>query len=78
MALKKLPKRYAGILMPFFLSIIMTGIISAINIGKMSATLDDFLAHWPQGWLYSWLVGFPVVLIVLPIVRRLVGLLVEA
>lgn len=78
MAFKKLPQRYASLLMPLFLSIIMSGLISAINVARLSPSFDSFISHWPPSWLYSWMVGFPVVLIVLPLVRRLVGLLVES
>ncbi|MFM7612062.1 MAG: DUF2798 domain-containing protein [Alphaproteobacteria bacterium] len=36
----------------------------------------EFLARWPIAWLSSWVIGFPTVLVVLPIVRRLVARIV--
>lgn len=74
----KLPARYAAVVMPLVLSIIMTFIVSAISTLKSLGPTSDFLATWPSAWALSWLVAFPTLLAVLPLVRRIVGLLVEA
>ena len=74
---RKLPARYAAIVMPLALSIIMTFVVSAISTLKSLGPTPAFLATWPSAWLLSWLVAFPTVLVVLPLVRRIVGLLVE-
>ncbi len=73
----KLPARYAGIVMPLVLSIIMTFVVSAISTLKSLGPTPAFLATWPSAWALSWLVAFPTLLAVLPLVRRIVGLLVE-
>lgn len=73
----KLPARYAAIVMPLVLSIIMTFVVSAISILKSLGPTPAFLATWPSAWALSWLVAFPTLLAVLPLVRRIVGLLVE-
>jgi Protein of unknown function (DUF2798) len=75
--MRKLPKRYAGLLLPFFLSFIMTGIATSIGTARAFHSFEAFMEHWPTTWLYAWMVGFPTVLVVLPLVRRLVGMLVE-
>jgi hypothetical protein len=33
---------------------------------------------WPTAWALSWLVAFPTLLMVLPLVRRIVALVVES
>ncbi|MGA0562119.1 DUF2798 domain-containing protein [Ancylobacter sp. VNQ12] len=73
----RLPARYAGILMPFVLSVLMTFVVSAIATLRSLGPGPDFLSTWPTAWGLSWLVAFPTLLLVLPLVRRIVGLLVE-
>lgn len=74
----KLPARYAAFVMPLFLSIVMTFVVSAISTLKSLGLNAAFLATWPTAWGLSWLVAFPTLLLVLPVVRWLVGLVVEA
>jgi hypothetical protein len=78
MAFKKIPKRYTGILIPFFLSLFMSGIITAISILRANGFNAEFFHLWPSTWAISWAIGFPVVLCVLPVVRKLVSFMVEA
>lgn len=73
----KLPMKYAGILIPFFLSCLMSAIISMINMVKNLGFVDGFFGLWLSAWLVSWMFAFPIVLVLLPLVRRLVGLFVD-
>lgn len=73
----KLPARYAAFVMPLFLSIVMTFVVSAISTLRSLGLNAAFLATWPTAWGLSWLVAFPTLLLVLPVVRWLVGLVVE-
>ena len=75
---RKLPARYAAILMPLILSLLMTFLVSGISTALNVGLSAQFLALWPKAWGFSWLVAFPALLVLLPFVRRLVGLLVEA
>lgn len=75
---RKLPPRFNGIVMPFFLSLIMSCVVSGISTMRTIGFAPDLLTQWLHGWMLSWLVAFPVVLLVLPFVRRLTGLFVEA
>ena len=73
----RLPARYAAIVMPFVLSVIMTFVVSAISTLRSLGLSADFLSTWPVAWgLSCWLVAFPTLLAVLPVVRRVVGLVV--
>lgn len=72
----KLPARYAAIVMPLVLSVLMTFVVSAISTLKSLGATEAFLATWPAAWGISWLVAFPTLLAVLPLVRRIVALMV--
>lgn len=74
----KLPAHYAAFVVPLFLSIVMTLVVSAISTLKSLGLNAAFLATWPTAWGLSWLVAFPTLLLVLPVVRWLVGLVVES
>lgn len=75
---RKLPARYAGLVMPLLLSVLMTAIVSMIStlrsVGPMAPELGWL---WLSAWGLSWLVAFPTLLLVLPLVRRATAALVE-
>lgn len=73
---RRLPARYAAVVMPFILSVLMTFVVSGISTIKALGFTAEFLQTWPGSWALSWLVAFPTLLFVLPLVRRLVGLVV--
>jgi hypothetical protein len=75
---KKLPARYAAILTPLVLSVLMTFVVSAISTLKSLGPTPAFVTTWPAAWAISWLAAFPTLLVVLPLVRRIVALAVEA
>ncbi|MBB2971174.1 DUF2798 domain-containing protein [Mesorhizobium sp. RMAD-H1] len=72
----KLPARYASIIMPLVLPVLMTFVVSAISTLKALGPTAAFLREWPTAWALSWLVAFPTLLLVLPVVRRIVALVV--
>jgi hypothetical protein len=75
--MRRLPPRYAPVVMPFILSVLMTFVVSAIATLKSLGPTPAFLGTWPSAWTLSWLVAFPALLVVLPLVRRIVALVVE-
>lgn len=78
MTIRKLPRRYAAVVMPLLLSVLMTCVVSAISILRSRGFDTAALAVWPSAWAISWLVAFPVLLLVLPLVRRMVAAVVDA
>lgn len=74
---RRLPARYAAVVMPFVLSIMMSGVVSALSTLMAYGADPVFLTAWPKAWAVSWAVAFPTLLLVLPVVRRIVGLVVE-
>ena len=74
---RKLPARYAAIVLPFFLSCIMTCLISAISTLRGVGLAPGVLQLWLGSWGVSWLIAFPTLMAVLPFVRRLTSKVVE-
>ena len=74
---RKLPARYAAIVLPFFLSCIMTCLISGISTLRGVGFAPGVLQLWLGSWGLSWLIAFPTLLAVLLLVRRLTAAVVE-
>jgi hypothetical protein len=75
-AFRKLPAPYAAVVLPFILSIMMTFVVSLISTLISLGPTPAFLATWPSAWGLSWLVAFPTMAALLPVVRRIVALVV--
>ena len=73
----RLPARYAHVATGFVLSVIMTCIISGVSTLLALGATPEFLVRWPIAWVSSWVIAFPTVLFVLPLVRRIVARIVE-
>lgn len=74
---RKLPAHYAAIISPLVLSLLMTFIVSLISTLKSLGLHPSMPSIWMVAWGLSWLVAFPTLLVVLPIVRRVVGMVCE-
>ena len=73
----RLPARYAPVVMPLLLSLLMTCLVSLIATLRSAGLTPELLRLWPGSWALSWLVAFPVTLLVLPVVKRLTSALVD-
>ena len=71
------PKHMAW-LMPLILSGIMSGAISCYNLILSRGLGDGFLTVWLSAWSKSWLLAFPLILVVLPLVRNTLLKFVDA
>lgn len=69
--------RFEPIVFGFVLSAMMSFIVSGIATFRTAGLTDDFLTLWTGAWLPSWLVAFPVVLVVAPLARKAVAGLVR-
>lgn len=74
---RRLPARYGALVMPVVLSILMSLVVSGVSTLKSLGIGPAFVSTWPTAWFLSWLVAFPTLLLVLPLVRWIVGLVVE-
>ncbi|ELZ5938936.1 DUF2798 domain-containing protein [Providencia vermicola] len=70
LGIPKLPTRALIFLIPFFLSLVMSGIVSFISIVKALGLNSEIFAPWLSSWLLSWMIAFPTVLIVLPLAKK--------
>jgi hypothetical protein len=76
--LKKLPSRFGSLVTPLVLSLLMTCVVSLIATLRALGFSERLFGAWLDAWGLSWLVAFPVLLFVLPLVRRVVVLFVES
>jgi hypothetical protein len=74
---KKLPAHTAKWVMPFLLSILMTCIVSLISTLQAVGPVPGVAAMWLRAWGWSWLFAFPVLLLILPLVRKATAAIVE-
>lgn len=73
----KLPARFAPIVTPLLLSLLMTCLVSLIATIRSVGLTPAVLHLWPGSWALSWLVAFPLMLMVMPVVKRLTSALVD-
>lgn len=75
---RKLPVRVFqpvfGLFMAAFMSFLMSGAITALNIGLP----PDYLSRWMGSWGVAFVLAYPAILIVGPIARRLALNFVES
>lgn len=73
----RLPARYHGIVLPLILSFFMTCVVSLISTLRSVGLVDGFWSLWLGAWGLSWIVAFPLLLLVLPLARAATRLWVE-
>jgi Protein of unknown function (DUF2798) len=74
----KLPASFNVVALPFVLSVLMSGIVSGIATVKSLGFVSGVAMQWLGAWGTSWLVAFPTLLLILPLVRRIVAAVVES
>jgi uncharacterized membrane protein len=72
-----IPPRFGPILFGFILSALMSFLVSGISTFRNTGLVDGFLGLWVGAWLPSSLIAFPMVMVIAPVARRIVGGLVE-
>ena len=73
----KLPARYAAFVMPLLLTLLMTFVVSLISTLRAIGFPPGFFGLWLGAWGLSWIVAFPTVMVVFPLVRRMTAALVD-
>lgn len=73
---RRLPARFRLPVTGLILTGIMTSIISGLSTVLALGVTRAALGAWPLAWMSSWLIAFPTVLVVLPIVQWIVSRLV--
>jgi Protein of unknown function (DUF2798) len=72
-----IPQKFAPALFGLILSGLMSLLVAGISTYRAVGLGEDFVGLWASAWLTAWLIAFPVVLVVAPLTRRLVGWLVH-
>lgn len=73
MEFRKLPARTAHVILPLVITFCMTFIVSGISTVKNLGMHDPMLlSSWMDAWGTSWIIAFPVLIVLLPIVRKFV------
>lgn len=73
----KLPPKYAMLVMPLCMSGLMSGVISFVNTLRALGWVPGLPSIWLGNWMLSWLIAFPTVLLVMPLVKRITQRLVR-
>ena len=71
-----IPARFAPILFGLILSGLMSLMVSGLSTLRAIGMTPSFPGIWMGNWAVSWAIAFPVVLVVAPLTRRIVGLLI--
>jgi hypothetical protein len=77
LGLALLHTRYSAVVMPFFLSVIMTCVISLVSTLRGVGLVTGLLSFWLGSWALSWVIAFPTLLVVLPLVRKVTFVFVQ-
>ena len=74
---RKLPARYYELVLPLILSFLMTCVVSLISTWRSVGFIDGFTRLWLGAWALSWIIAFPLLLVVLPLARALTRVWVD-
>ncbi len=70
-------RKYQPIVFAFFMALLMSCVMSLVisifNVGMV----DNLLHIWLKAWGFAFSAAFPIVLLVSPVVRKLVGLVIR-
>lgn len=66
-----IPARFSHLAYSFFLSGIMSFIVTGVATFRAVGFASDLMHLWLTAWPFSWLISFPSVTIVAPLARRL-------
>lgn len=75
----KISKRFVPFLFPFLLSGFMTFLITGISIVRVLETNalvnnpGHFLQVWMKAYVSAWLIAYPILLLIIPVVGRVVN-----
>lgn len=73
-----IPKRFHFHAFSFFMSLLMSGLMSLAMSALNSATFIEAVVNWPEAWAVSMFVAFPVSMLVVPVTQRIVSKIVAA
>ncbi len=72
-----IPQKYAAYVFSFFMSLLMSCIMSFVICVFNVGLVDGIVLIWLKAWGFAFAVAFPTIIAVSPIVRKLVSAVVE-
>jgi hypothetical protein len=73
-----IPARFAHLTFSFFLSGMMSFIITGVATLRAIGLSVDIIRLWLTAWPLSWLIAFPAVTVVAPVARALAKLVMRS
>jgi len=64
--------KYANLLFGGMMSMIMVTVITGVVVLVTRGLDHDFITHWLRGFVLTWPIAFPTVLLVAPYIQRVV------
>jgi len=71
-----IPAKYTHYVFSFFMALLMSCIMSFVITVFNVGLVDNLLFIWLKAWGFAFMVAFPTINVVAPIVRKLVALVV--
>lgn len=71
------PPKMERYLFGFFVSGMMSFLVSGVATFKALGPAEGFLGLWLEAWVFAWAVAFPTIIVVGPFAMRLVKKLIK-
>ncbi|WP_308428283.1 MULTISPECIES: DUF2798 domain-containing protein [Halioglobus] len=72
-----IPKKYTPLVFSFFMSLLMSCLMSLIICLLNFGLIENILLIWLKSWGTAFLIAYPVVLLINPLVSKLVNLVIK-
>jgi hypothetical protein len=76
-AVRKLPPSYHRVGLAFATTFFMTFLVSGVATYRALQPGQPLVGTWMVSWMVSWVIACPTMYLVMPRVRRFIGLFVE-
>jgi hypothetical protein len=70
-------KRHEKYVFSFFMSLLMSCLMSLVISIHNVGLVDNIVLVWIRAWIFAFLVAFPTIIMISPVVRKLVDLVVD-
>ncbi|PPR78287.1 MAG: hypothetical protein CFH01_01084 [Alphaproteobacteria bacterium MarineAlpha2_Bin1] len=67
-----IPKRFSNLLFGLIVSAVMTLVVSGISTFNNIEKSEQFYFLWINSWVKSWVVAFPLILVVSPLTKIII------
>ena len=71
-----IPHKFQFHTFSFFMSLLMSGVMSLAMLSIELASVIEVLTRWPRAWGISMLVAFPISMVIVPVTQKLIARIV--